>query len=170
MNQSNPDFFVGIVLKYMRFLAHIGGGSLMMKASEAAQLFKALSDPTRLRIARLMSVNAVEVCVCELVDSLCEAQYHVSRHLRELREAGLLHTEKEGRWVYYRLSDNETVRRLAHFVATLPAEPFADDQKNFEARLRLRVGGRCCIGIQNAYLADAPISFGAREEALETVA
>ncbi len=141
----------------------------MMKANETAQLFKALSDPTRLRIVRLMSVNAVEVCVCELVDSLGEAQYHVSRHLRELREAGLLYTEKEGRWVYYRLSDKEEVKQWVRFVATLPAEPFADDQKNFEVRLRLRVGGRCRIGIQNAYLADVPISFGARAEALETL-
>lgn len=128
----------------------------MTGASETAQLFKALSDATRLRIVRLMAVNAAEVCVCELVDSLSEPQYHVSRHLRELREVGLLQTEKDGRWVYYRLSEQAAVRQLAQFVAALPGEAFAADQRNFEARLSLREAGRCRVGIQKSHLSDAP--------------
>ena len=59
--------------------------------------FQALSDPMRLRMFRLLAVNRTEMCVCEFVDSLSERQYNVSRHLKILELAGLLHKAKEGR-------------------------------------------------------------------------
>ena len=59
-------------------------------------VFQALSDSTRLRIVRLMAVTNEEACLCELVDSLLEPQYKLSRHLKILRQAGLLDSEKEG--------------------------------------------------------------------------
>lgn len=121
-----------------------------------ARFFKALSDPTRLRIVRLMAFNAEELCVCELVDSMEEAQYHISRHLRELRDAGLLATERDGRWIYYSLNKKDpVVKRFAKLVAALPEDDFATDQVNFLKRMELRVDGRCQIGIQKAELADA---------------
>ena len=126
--------------------------------TETIQLFKALSEPTRLRIVRLLAANAAEACVCELVDSLDEPQYHISRHLRELRDCGLLSVKRDGRWMYYRLSDNATVKDLARFVAALSSDPFAADQKGFEARMKLREAGRCRVGIQKEHLSDAPLS------------
>jgi len=60
--------------------------------------------------------------------------------------------------VYYRLNDEASVQELAQFVAALPAEPFASDQRNFKARMCLRVAGRCRVGIQKAHLSDMSVS------------
>lgn len=125
-----------------------------LSLSQVTALFGALSDATRLRIVRLMAVNKAEVCVCELVDCLEEAQYHVSRHLKELRDCGLVQVQREGRWMYYSLNQRDpTARLLAETVVALPAPLFAVEQQNFEKRMKLRVAGRCCIGIQKTHLA-----------------
>lgn len=122
--------------------------------SRITDAFKALSDPTRLRIVRLMAANDEEVCVCELVDSLEVPQYHGSRHLKELRNARLLRARRDGRWVYYSLDlTDPVVKELAEVVRRLPADLFREDQKNFEQRMTLRVGGRCRAGIQKKHLA-----------------
>ena len=68
-------------------------------------LFQALSDNTRLRIIRLLATANQEICLCELADALLEPQYKLSRHLKVLRQAGLLTSQKEGRWVYHRLAE-----------------------------------------------------------------
>lgn len=142
-------------VNYICDFPHMRSGDLFMHdITEFVDLFKALSDPTRLRIVRLMAANAQELCVCELVDSLDEPQYHVSRHLKDLRDCGLLTTERDGRWVYYRLVQDTWAKKLAEIVAALPSEPFALDQTNFEARMGLRCEGRCRIGIQKQHLAD----------------
>lgn len=134
----------------------------MDEIARVVRYLKALSDPTRLRIVRLMAANDEALCVCELVDSLEEPQYHVSRHLRELRDSGILTLERDGRWTYYRLSERElTVENLARLVANLPAEAFTSDQRRFEERMRLRTDGRCRVGIQKACLADGSQREGA---------
>ena len=74
--------------------------SINIKPSE---IFQALADPTRIRIVRLLAETREEACLCELVDSILEPQYKLSRHVKVLRQAGLLTAEKEGRWVYHRL-------------------------------------------------------------------
>jgi ArsR family transcriptional regulator len=66
-------------------------------------IFQALADPIRIRIIRLLAQTGEETCLCELVDSLLEPQYKLSRHVKILRQAGLLSAEKEGRWIYHRL-------------------------------------------------------------------
>jgi len=70
-------------------------------------IFKALSDPTRLRLAVLLAIKG-ETCVCKLAAALGERDYNVSRHLGILRAAGLVETRREGLWMYYRLTDNPT--------------------------------------------------------------
>jgi ArsR family transcriptional regulator, arsenate/arsenite/antimonite-responsive transcriptional repressor len=67
-------------------------------------VFKALADETRVRLA-LLIVNEGELCVCELVCALQASQPKISRHLAELRNAGLLQDRRQGLWVYYRLHD-----------------------------------------------------------------
>lgn len=117
----------------------------------ACVLFKALADPTRLRMIRLLAANEAEMCVCEFVDCLRQRQYNVSRHLKALHACGLIAGEKEGRWVYYRLGSaaGDVAARVHRLVAKLDADPtFAGDQKRFEARMRMRSNGRCHIGIQ----------------------
>ena len=121
----------------------------------SAAVFQALADPTRIRILRLLAVSREEACLCEFVDSLLEPQYKLSRHLKVLRQTGLLSAEKDGRFVYHRLVPG--VDLLTKLYAVLRALPddrakFATDLRRFKARIRLREAGRCRIGIQVASL------------------
>lgn len=68
-----------------------------------AQLFKALSDETRLRILALLTAG--ELCVCDLMAILDLPQSTVSRHLAYLRHSGLVADRREGVWMYYRLTE-----------------------------------------------------------------
>lgn len=67
------------------------------------QLFKNLSDETRLRLVLLLREKG-ELCVCELTSILKESQPKISRHLALLRDASLLIDRRDGKWIYYRLS------------------------------------------------------------------
>lgn len=114
-------------------------------------VFQALADPTRIRILRLLAVSKEESCLCELVDSLLEPPYKLSRHLKLLRQAGLISAEREGRWVYHRLvTDPAYLRHLYVALRRLPDRKrvFAQDLKRFRERMRLRERGRCRIGIR----------------------
>jgi len=72
------------------------------KLGKLDKVLKALADPTRLRIVGLL--QAGEVCVCHIHESLKISQPKASRHLAYLRRAGVVSAEKRGLWVYYRLS------------------------------------------------------------------
>lgn len=112
--------------------------------------FQSLSDATRLRVVRLLAVSQEEACLCELVDSLLEPQYKLSRHLKILRNAGLLECEKDGRWVYHRLVTGSThLLALFDVIETLPDPKhiYRDDFKRFTQRLKHRDGGRCRVGV-----------------------
>lgn len=119
-----------------------------------AQIFKTLSDPTRLRILRLLLDAGTELCVCELVDSLEEPQYNISKHVSALKAAGLLESRKEGRWVYYRphKTDESFLALLAEAVAAIPRGHVARDRAELRKRLRLRKGGKCLRGVQKDHL------------------
>lgn len=69
---------------------------------KTAQLFKALSDETRLRILALLTAG--ELCVCDLVSILALPQSTVSRHLAYLRNAGLVADRRQGVWMYYQFA------------------------------------------------------------------
>jgi ArsR family transcriptional regulator len=71
--------------------------------SEEESLFKALADQHRLRIIATIARSGGEVCVCDLTDVVPLLQPTVSHHLKVLREAGLLLSERRGTWVYYRI-------------------------------------------------------------------
>jgi ArsR family transcriptional regulator, arsenate/arsenite/antimonite-responsive transcriptional repressor len=66
------------------------------------RLFRALADPTRLRLLNL--VGGSEVCVCYLVEVLGLKQPKISRHLAYLRRAGLVAVRRQGKWMHYRLA------------------------------------------------------------------
>jgi ArsR family transcriptional regulator len=69
-----------------------------------AATFKALGDPVRLRLFSLVaSAEGGEACVCDISD-VGVSQPTVSHHLKKLREAGLLTSERRGTWVYYRVA------------------------------------------------------------------
>lgn len=67
--------------------------------------YKNLSEETRLKIL-LLTVLEEELCVCEYVKALGLSQPKVSRHLAQLRKYGLLSDRKEGKWVFYSLSEH----------------------------------------------------------------
>lgn len=70
------------------------------------QLFKALSDSTRLRILLLL-LNNGELCVCDLMESMQIPQSTASRHLALLRNAGFVDGERRGTWMYYRVVEDQ---------------------------------------------------------------
>jgi len=85
------------------------------EASEAARLFKALSDPARVRLVNLLATTDEPVCVCELIPLLGLSQGTVSHHLKTLTEAGLLEREPRGRWAFYSL-DRSRLAALSSLV------------------------------------------------------
>jgi ArsR family transcriptional regulator len=73
-------------------------------ASAFAPMFKALGDPVRLRLLSMIaSAGGGEVCVCDLTGSFDLTGPTISHHLKVLREAGLVDSDRRGTWVYYRL-------------------------------------------------------------------
>ena len=71
-------------------------------AGQLAGWFGVLADPTRLRLLSLIAAAGEACAACDLVEPLGVSQPTVSHHLKTLREAGLVESEKRGRWVYYR--------------------------------------------------------------------
>lgn len=73
-------------------------------AAGLAQVFKALGDPVRIRLVSLIGAHqGGEVCVCDLTTAFDLTQPTISHHLKVLRTAGIIDSERRGTWVYYRL-------------------------------------------------------------------
>lgn len=87
---------------------------------DLADLLKVLAEPLRWRIVSLLAVE--ELCVCHLVEELHTPQPLVSHHLRTLRRAGLVETEKYRYWTYYRLR-RDAFRDVADAIAGVAATP-----------------------------------------------
>ncbi|CAE6725658.1 MAG: helix-turn-helix transcriptional regulator [Nitrospira sp.] len=83
---------------------------------QAANLFHALSDGTRLRI--LQQLQGGEHCVCDLTDAFQTGQSRLSFHLKVLKEAGLVLDRRDGRWMYYSLNP-EGLNLLEEFLRLL---------------------------------------------------
>jgi ArsR family transcriptional regulator len=90
-------------------------------AGQLAPLFKALSDPIRLRLLSLIASTA-EICVCDLTDAFEVTGATISHHLRVLREAGMVEAERRGTWVYYRVQ-KDALDLLGALLTGTPAEP-----------------------------------------------
>jgi len=123
--------------------------NMKVETENFVDLFKALSDKMRLRIMWILSKANQELCVCEIMDSLDENQYNVSRHLKILKNFGLVQERKEGRWVFYSLTkaQNQVQERLLQTLSSIPEKTFAKDAKRLEKRLSLRKDGICVIGM-----------------------
>ena len=70
-------------------------------AQRMASIAKALGDPVRLQLVDVLRKHAGKVCVCELVPLFDLAQPTVSHHLKVLRQAGIVESERQGLWAYY---------------------------------------------------------------------
>jgi len=87
-------------------------------------IFKALADPTRLRLIHLLGDE--ELCVCSCVEVLNTNQPKISRHLAYLRRAGLVAARRDGKWTHYRLaqpSDTHVARIFSELRAKLANDP-----------------------------------------------
>ena len=72
-----------------------------MALDQAQRLLRALAEPIRLQV--VLTLQHGERCVCDLTGDLDLAQSKLSFHLKVLKEAGLIRSRQEGRWIYYRL-------------------------------------------------------------------
>lgn len=73
-------------------------------AQQLARVFKALGDPTRVRLISLIAAGeGAEACICDLTEPVSLSQPTVSHHMKLLVEAGLVTREQRGKWAYYRL-------------------------------------------------------------------
>jgi len=103
------------------------------------QLFRALADPTRLRLINLMSEQ--EICVCYFIEVIGAPQPKISRHLAYLRRAGIVAARREGKWMHYRLRVPESSHAASILKTTL--ETLKQDQKMQKDCERLH---RACCG------------------------
>jgi DNA-binding transcriptional ArsR family regulator len=88
------------------------------QTTSLADRLKALGDPTRLAMLDLLAQQREPLCVCDLTPQFPQNQPTISHHLRLLREAGLIGTEKRGIWAYYWATDEgrrtlESIQPLA---------------------------------------------------------
>ncbi|MDP9221595.1 MAG: metalloregulator ArsR/SmtB family transcription factor [Actinomycetota bacterium] len=85
--------------------APVTGGVLEVAAAERlARVFKALGDPTRVRLLSLIAATeGGEACVCDLTAPVHLSQPTVSHHMKQLVDAGLVTREQRGKWAYYRV-------------------------------------------------------------------
>ena len=91
-------------------------------AAGLARVFKALGDPVRLRLVSLIGAHqGGEVCVCELTTAFDLTQPTISHHLKVLREAGIIDSERRGTWVYYCLEPAALERMAALLSAPAAA-------------------------------------------------
>lgn len=123
--------------------------------NELTNIFKALSDETRLRIIKLLEQG--ELCVCDIVAALDMVQPKVSFHLSTLKEAGLIKDRKQGKWTHYSLSDKDLFRRMLILSVSERMKDGATtgDRNRLEAFLAskvqsgkvtaLKAKSRCCI-------------------------
>ena len=121
--------------------------------SESKNLFGALGDRLRLRLACCLLTVKEGLCVCELVDALKVSQPNASRHLKLMKSAGLVEEDREGRWVYYRLKDAEHpfFKNIRCCIETVCCcADIQDDLRRLRSRLRLRRDGKCVVGFRQS--------------------
>ncbi|MCC9706589.1 MULTISPECIES: ArsR/SmtB family transcription factor [Streptomyces] len=90
------------------------------EAERLASMLKAIADPTRLQILRLVErAPSGEACVCDLADCLGFRQPTISHHLKVMTEAGLLNRERRGTWSWYSVN-LDGLRRVREILEPLP--------------------------------------------------
>lgn len=81
------------------------------------RVMKALSDPNRVRVVKLLQTD--ELCVCEIQEVLGLAQSTVSKHMKILEDAGLVERKRQGTWIIYSLADGSESEYAAAMLATV---------------------------------------------------
>ncbi len=116
---------------------------------DLVNIFKALSDETRLRILKLLEHG--ELCVCDMVAAFDMMQPKVSFHLATLKAAGLVKDRREGKWMHYKIDDADLFKRLLllSVMEKIPEATLAEDRKRLKEFIRSKnqvipLGEACC--------------------------
>lgn len=124
------------------------------------QFFRALADPTRLRLLNLMSEQ--EICVCYFIEVIGAPQPKISRHLAYLRRAGLVAARREGKWMHYHL----TVPSDSHAASILKSTIEGLKENKEIQRDRERLNRACCGPNSLGQVLGAPTPAKIREASL----
>jgi ArsR family transcriptional regulator len=127
------------------------------------RLFRALADPTRLRLLNLMSER--EVCVCYFTEVIGVPQPKISRHLAYLRKAGIVAARRDGKWMHYRL----TIPSNPHAAAVLRSTMAAlrgDKRMQKDCELLIKA---CCGPKSLVEILGAPLPAKAHRSDLDLV-
>jgi ArsR family transcriptional regulator len=111
------------------------------------KIFKALADPTRLRIMLLLRQR--ELCVCELMFILGMGQSRISHQMRILRDAGIAEDIRDGRWIIYRVPQEARTLLRGLFAGALQERlrlsgEASEDAQKLESCIRESVRSRTC--------------------------
>ncbi len=106
--------------------------STISPVNQLTNLFKALSDETRLRILKLLEYG--ELCVCDIVSALDMIQPKVSFHLGVLKDAGLIKDRKQGKWIHYGIDDSDMFKRflILSVLERFPEDIVKEDKKRLD--------------------------------------
>jgi ArsR family transcriptional regulator len=112
-------------------------------------IFKALSDETRLRILKLLERG--ELCVCDIVAALDMIQPNVSFHLGVLKEAGFIKDRRQGKWIHYSIADSDMFRRflLLSIFERISPESVAEDGKRLKEFLKIKTAKSNVVNLKN---------------------
>lgn len=118
-----------------------------MPMKNVVKIFKALADPTRLRIMLLLRRR--ELCVCELMFILGMEQSRVSHQMRVLRDAGIAEDVRDGRWIIYRVPEEARALLEVLFAGAIQERiglsgEASEDAKKLKSCIRENVRGRVC--------------------------
>lgn len=102
-------------------------GNVNLDMDVFVTITKALSDPNRVRA--LLALRHDEVCVCQIIELLGLAPSTTSKHMSILKQAGLVDSRKDGRWVYYRLAQDEKNDRNIQMIIDLSIKLLEHDQQ-----------------------------------------
>jgi DNA-binding transcriptional ArsR family regulator len=103
---------------------------------ELMAVLKALADENRVRIVAVL--RSQELCVCQIVELLGLAPSTVSKHMAILKQARLVESRKEGRWMFYRLAKEEATAEAIKMTSLL-SQLLVDDRQTREDAKRLKI-------------------------------
>jgi ArsR family transcriptional regulator, arsenate/arsenite/antimonite-responsive transcriptional repressor len=112
----------------------------------AVDPFKAIGEPTRFRVLRVLIQAKVELCACEIIDAVEKPQYAISKALGALVDSGLVNERREGRMMMYELAHSPMNDSLFQAVTSAPqTEEFSADDARLDIRLSNRSNNTCVL-------------------------
>ena len=135
--------------------------AVKQKPFNMERFFQALGDNTRLRLLNLMSDQ--EICVCYFVEILNQPQPKISRHLAYLRNAGIVSTRRDGKWIHYRIvmPRNEGAAKILREILA-----WLKEERAMKAD-RSRLGNASCTPEKFVALKGAPLPTSVNSDSID---